>query len=255
MKRDGEKIAMATAYDAPTASFAEAGGVDAILVGDSLAMNTLGYAETVFVTMDDMISHAKAVRRGAPNTFLIGDMPFLSCHLGVEQGLRNAGRFIQEAACDAVKLECTPSTIPLICALVEAGIPVLGHIGLLPQSLKTSGVYRVQGRAERDALALIDRAAELQDAGCFAIVLECVPSDLGRRISERLDIPTIGIGAGPHCDGQVQVVCDLLGYSETFLPKHAKRYCRIGAVAAKAFSDYVAEVKAGVFPDEEHSFS
>ena len=254
MKRDGEKIAMATAYDAPTASFAEAGGVDAILVGDSLAMNTLGCAETVFVTMDDMISHAKAVRRGAPNTFLIGDMPFLSCHLGVEQGLRNAGRFIQEAACDAVKLECTPSTIPLICALVEAGIPVLGHIGLLPQSLKTSGVYRVQGRAERDALALIDRAAELQDAGCFAIVLECVPSDLGRRISERLDIPTIGIGAGPHCDGQVQVFHDLIGMFDGFTPKHSKRYAEAGKIIRDAVKSYVSEVKEGVFPDDAHSF-
>lgn len=254
MKREGEKIAMVTAYDAPTASFAEAAGVDAILIGDSLAMNTLGFPETVFVSMDDMIAHAKAARRGAPNTFLIGDMPFLSCHLGVENGIRNAGRFIQEAACDAVKMECTPSTTPLIRALVEAGIPVMGHLGLLPQGLKTSGAYRVQGRAEQDALALIERAAELQDAGCFAIVLECIPLELGRRVSERLEIPTIGIGAGPCCDGQIQVVCDVLGYSDSFLPKHAKRFCRLGAIASEAFSHYVAEVKAGTFPARENSF-
>ncbi len=254
MKKNGEKIVMITAYDAPTASFAEAAGVDLILVGDSVGMSALGFQETIPVTLDMMIHHSAAVRRGAPNTFIVGDMPFLVCHLGIENGLRAAGRFIQEAGCDAVKLECTPSTRPLICAMIEAGIPVMGHIGLLPQSVKTSGGYRVNGRTQDEAEALMNAALDLESAGVFSTVLECVPAAVAQRISEKLVIPTIGIGAGAGCDGQVQVICDLLGYNEGFLPKHARRYCHIGEVAIQAMTEYKNDVKAGTFPTDAQSF-
>ena len=227
MKQDGEKIVMITAYDAPTAAFAEAAGIDFILVGDSLSMNTLGYTDTIPATMDVMVHHAQCVRRGAPNTFIVGDMPFMTCHLGVENTLR---------------------------ALVEAGIPVQGHIGLLPQSVKTSGGYRVQGRGEEEAAELITRAKELENAGVFSMVLECVPAELAAKITASVGVPTIGIGAGPDCDGQVQVISDLLGYTEGFLPKHARRFCHVGTAAQEAIAAYVAEVKGKTFPTKENSF-
>jgi len=254
MKQDGEKIVMITAYDAPTAAFAEAAGIDFILVGDSLSMNTLGYADTIPATMDVMVHHAQCVRRGAPNTFIVGDMPFMTCHLGVENTLREAARFMQEAGCDAVKLECTPSTLPSVRALVEAGIPVQGHIGLLPQSVKTSGGYRVRGRGEEEAAELVARAKALEEAGVFSMVLECVPSALAAKITASVGVPTIGIGAGPDCDGQVQVISDLLGYTEGFLPKHARRFCHVGSMAQEAIAAYIAEVKEKTFPGPENSF-
>ena len=254
MKQNGEKIVMITAYDAPTAAFAEAAGIDFILVGDSLSMNTLGYTDTIPATMDVMVHHAQCVRRGAPNTFIVGDMPFMTCHLGEENTLREAARFMQEAGCDAVKLECTPSTLPSVRALVEAGIPVQGHIGLLPQSVKTSGGYRVQGRGEEEAAELVARAKALEEAGVFSMVLECVPSELAAKITASVGVPTIGIGAGPDCDGQVQVISDLLGYTEGFLPKHARRFCHMGAMAQEAIAAYVAEVKGKTFPTQENSF-
>lgn len=254
MKKNNEKIVMVTAYDAPTAMFAEAAGVDLILVGDSVGMSSLGFSETIPVTLDMMIHHSAAVRRGAPNTFIVGDMPFLVCHLGIEKGLLAAGRFIQEAGCDAVKLECTPSTLPLVKAMVEAGIPVMGHLGLLPQSVKTSGGYRINGRTEDEAATLLKSALELEQAGVFSTVLECVPADVAGNISRQLAVPTIGIGAGPQCDGQVQVICDLLGYTEGFLPKHAKRFCHLGQVATDAMRAYCEEVKKGTFPTDEQSF-
>jgi len=254
MKKDGNRITMITAYDAPTARFAEAGGVDMILVGDSLGMSCLGYSDTIPVTMDDMILHCKAVRRGAPNTFIVGDMPFMSYHLSAEQALTNAARFMQEANCDCVKLETDHSTIPVVKRLVDAGIPVCAHIGLLPQSLKISGSYRVQGRSEDAAAALLADAKALQEAGAFCIVFECLPKMLAKQITGALEIPTIGIGAGMYCDGQVQVIADLVGFFTDFLPKHAKRYAELGKGMTNAIAEYVADVKAGKFPADENSF-
>ncbi len=253
MKRDGEIIVMLTAYDAPTARFAAGAGVDLILVGDSLGMTALGYDDTVPVTMDDMILHCKAVRRGAPNTFIVGDMPFMSYHISVEDALRNAARFMQEAACDCVKLECGRDEIPLVRRMVAAGIPVCAHIGLLPQSVKVAGGYRVAGRREEEADALVADALALQEAGAFMIVLECLPRSLAERITGALEVPTIGIGAGTECDGQVQVFCDMLGISE-FTPKHAKHFAEAGAVIRQGIEAYVADVKAGRFPADENSF-
>ncbi len=254
MKENGEKIVMITAYDATTAMFSEHAGVDMILVGDSLAMSSLGYTETIPMTMDAMVHHSAAVRRGAPNTFIVGDMPFLVCHLGVQEGLKCAGRFIQEANCDAVKLECTPSTLPLVKAMVEAGIPVMGHLGLLPQGVKTSGGYRINGRTREEADELEKRALELEEAGVFSIVFECVPAVVAEAISKKLSVPTIGIGAGAGCDGQVQVICDLLGYTDGFLPKHAKRFAEIGKIATSAIEQYKNDVKDNAFPTSEQSF-
>ncbi len=253
MKKDGQKIVMVTAYDAPMAALAYESGIDLILIGDSVGMAQLGYTDTVPVTMEDMIHHCKMVRRGAPEMFLVGDMPFLSYHAGDDRAMLNAGRFMQEAFCDCVKLECNEDTVPLVARLVNAGIPVMGHIGLLPQHVKTSGGYRIQGREEEDARRLTDLAKKLQDAGVFSIVLECVPADLAKKISEELEIPTIGIGAGIHCDGQVQVLTDILGIG-SFLPKHAKRYAHGGEIFGEALRRYVSEVKEGTFPSEENSF-
>ncbi len=253
MKTNGEKIVMLTAYDAPTAKFAQAGGVDMILVGDSLGMAALGYSDTVPVTMDDMVHHCKAVRRGAPETFVVGDMPFLSFHLSAEQTLLNAARLIQEANCDAVKLETDRSTIPMVKRLVEAGIPVCAHIGLLPQSVKTSGGYRIHGRKEEEAEALLADAVALQEAGAFAIVFECLPALLAKKITERLDIPAIGIGAGAYCDGQVQVIADLVGFFTEYLPRHAKRYADLGSEMKKAVASYADDVRSGAFPGPENA--
>lgn len=254
MKKDGVKIAMLTAFDAPTAKFAAACGLDLLLVGDSLGMGALGYTDTIPVTMDDMIHHCKAVRRGAPNMFVVGDMPFMSYHLSPEQALTNAARFLQEGMCDAVKLESDRTTIPTVKRLVEAGVPVMAHIGLLPQSLKTTGAYRIAGRHEEEAEALLADAKALQDAGAFAMVFECLPKLLAKRITEALDIPTIGIGAGMFCDGQVQVVSDILGLFTDFIPRHSKRYADLGSAACEAFRSYVDEVKTGRFPADENSF-
>lgn len=254
MKEDGAKIVMMTAYDAPTAKFAESAGIDMILVGDSLGMTCLGYSDTIPVTMDDMIHHCKAVRRGAPNTFIVGDMPFMSYHKSEEQALTNAARFMQEANCDCVKLETDHTTISTVKRLVDAGIPVCAHIGLLPQSLKTAGCYRVHGRKEEEAEGLLADAKSLQEAGAFCIVFECLPRALAARLTKELTIPTIGIGAGPDCDGQVQVIADTVGFFTDYLPKHAKRYADLGNAMTKALADYAADVRAGRFPAEENSF-
>ena len=253
MKRDGEKIVMITAYDAITASLAQAAEIDLILIGDSVGTTFMGYADTVPVTVDDMIHHGKIVRRGAPDMFLVCDMPFLSYHCGDDDAIRNAGRCLRETGSDCVKLECSKSTVPLIRRMVDAGIPVMAHIGLLPQHVKTSGGYRVAGREEEEAAALKKLALELQDAGAFSMVLECVPAALSEEISKMLDIPTIGIGAGTGCDGQVQVVTDLLGMG-SFVPKHAKQYAKLGEIITNAFASYRSEVKEGTFPTAEQSF-
>ena len=254
MKRDAEKITMITAFDASLARLAQAAGIDMILIGDSLGLGALGFPDTLPVTMDMMIHHSRAVRRGAPDTFIVGDMPFMSYNLGMEQALTNAWRLIQEAGCDAVKLETGLPEVPVIKRMVECGIPVMAHIGLLPQGIKTAGGYRVAGRSEDEARALKDLARAVEEAGAFSTVLECVPADLSAEITRSLAIPTIGIGAGAGCDGQVQVIADVLGLDDSFRPKHSKCYAEVGHAIKQAVADYVAEVKGGKFPTAANSF-
>ena len=254
MKQRGEKIVMMTAYDAPTAAIAAEAGVDILLVGESLAMTMLGYSNTLPLTIDESLHHCKAARRGAPDAFIVGDMPFLSFYnSAVKESVLNAGRFLKEAGCNAVKLEGGADSANLTAAMTSAGIPVMGHIGLLPQKVLISG-YRVQGKNEDDAERIINDAITLQEAGAFAVVLECVPLELGKIISQKLVIPTISIGAGVHCDGQVQVFHDLIGMFDGFTPKHSKRYAEAGKIIRDAVKTYVREVKEGKFPDDSHSF-
>ncbi len=255
MRDRGEAITMVTAYDFPTAELAEDSGIDSILVGDSLAMVILGHETTLSVTMDEMIHHAKAVRRGARTPLLVGDLPFMSYQVGPEDALRSAGRFLQEAGMDAVKLEGGRTVVPQVRAIVAAGIPVMGHIGLTPQSVHALGGWRVQGRSPEAASALLEDALALQAAGCFSIVLESVPTRLATAITERLDIPTIGIGAGPHTSGQVLVIHDLLGLFDRFQPKFVKRFALLGADARTALAAYRDEVVARTFPGPEHGYA
>ncbi len=255
MKDEGRPIVMLTAYDYTSAKLADEAGIPMILVGDSLGMVVLGYENTIPVTMDDMIHHIKAVVRGARRALVVGDMPFMSYHINPEQAMSNAARMIQEGGAQAVKLEGGRRMAPTVERLVANGIPVMGHIGLTPQSIHQLGGYRVQGRDLDAARALIDDALALQDAGAFSIVLETVPAPLARLITGRLSIPTIGIGAGPYCDGQVQVFHDLLGLFEDFVPRHAKRYAELAGTIRDAISRYKAEVESGEFPTMEHSFS
>lgn len=247
------KIACLTAYDAATAHIMDAAGIPLILVGDSVAMAHLGQPNTLHVTMDQMIHHTAAVARGVTNTLVVADMPFMSYQLGVEQGLANAGRFLQETDCDAVKLEGGKMRADLVAACVANGIPVLGHIGLTPQSMLEFGGFKVQGRTPDQAEVLKEDARALADAGAFAIVLECIPADLAAEITGEIKVPTISVGAGPHCDGQMMVVNDMLGIGE-FKPKFVKRYAEIGAAMKKAFEDYAADVQSGAYPAPEHSY-
>ncbi len=247
------RIVMLTAYDAPTAAIATECGVDILLVGDSLAMTMLGYRNTLPLTMEEALHHAAAVRRGAPEAFVVADMPFMSFQVSPEETLRNAARFLKEAGSDAVKIEGGAEVAPLVARMVDCGIPVMAHAGLLPQRILTAGGYRVQGRGE-DAERLMTDAAALADAGAFALVLECIPAELGGRISQSLRIPTIGIGAGPQCDGQVQVIHDLLGLFGDFVPKHARRYADLGSAMRRAIGEYVEDVRQGRFPGAENSF-
>lgn len=253
MKKEGEKLVMVTSYDAAMARLAEAAGVDLILVGDSVGPTMLGYPDTVNVTMDQMVHHTAAVRRGAPNTFIVGDMPFLSCQVSIEETMHNAARLMQEGGCDAVKLESDSALAPTVERLVRAGIPVMAHIGLLPQSIKTSGVYRIQGKTEEAAERLLNDARSMEEAGAFSTVIECVPADVAEKITKSISIPTIGIGAGLGCDGQVQVITDILGLSP-FTPKHAKKYGELGVLIQEILSTYTKEVKEGSFPGKENSF-
>ena len=255
MKQRGEKIAMLTAYDYTTARALDDVGVPMLLVGDSLGMVVLGYESTVSVTMEEMLHHTKAVVRGGQRALVVGDLPFLAYHLSTEQALRNAGRFIQEAGAQAVKLEGGVKMAETVRRIVDCGIPVMGHIGLTPQSINQLGGFKVQGKTVSAALDLIRDAEALQGAGAFAVVLECVPAPLAKVITERLSVPTIGIGAGVHCDGQVQVVSDLLGLFSDFVPKHAKQYARLADTVKDAVRSYVAEVTAGSFPTGKESFS
>jgi 3-methyl-2-oxobutanoate hydroxymethyltransferase len=249
----GEPITMLTAYDFPTARAADTAGVDALLVGDSLAMVVLGHPNTLSVTMDEMLHHARAVSRGARGPLLVGDMPFLSYQADTAEAVRNAGRFLQDAGMDAVKLEGGREFAPVVEAIVRAGIPVQGHIGLMPQSLHRQGGFKVQGRTAKDARGLLDDALALQEAGCFSVVLEGVPARLGSFITERLDIPTLGIGAGGGTDGQVLVVHDVLGISG-HVPRFAKAYANLGQATIDAIGAFRREVTDRVFPGPEHAY-
>ncbi len=254
-KRRGEKITMLTAYDFYTAAMIDQAGVDTILVGDSLGMVVLGYDSTVPVTMEEMLHHCKAVRRGTQKAFLIGDMPFMSYNVTQSEAVRNAGRFIKEAGCDAVKLEGGSEMAPVVRAVVQAGIPVCGHIGLTPQTATKLSGFKVQGKDAESARQLMDSARELDEAGAFMLVLECIPDAIAAEISKNISIPTIGIGAGPQCDGQVLVTNDLLGLFEKFVPKFVKQYCKLAPQIKDALNEYVREVREGAFPAPEHCFS
>ncbi len=253
-KDKGEKISMLTAYDFTTAQLLDDAGVDSILVGDSLGMTMLGYDTTLEVTMDDMIHHTKAVTRGTKTALVIGDMPFLSYHVSVEDTIRNAGRFIKEAGAHAVKLEGGIEMVEKVKALVAAKIPVVGHIGLTPQSVNMFGGFKVQGKSAEAAQAIIDDARALEAAGVFAIVLECVPSPLAKKITEVIGVPTIGIGAGKDCDGQVLVIQDVLGMYKGLTPKFVKRYKETGDDIIEATKTYIEEINNGSFPEEKHTF-
>lgn len=252
-KQRGEKITVLTAYDYTMARLLDRGGVDVVLVGDSMGMVALGYDTTVPVTLDQMVHHTAAVRRGVKRALLVADMPFLTYEVSPEQALANAGRLMQEAGADAVKLEGGQSVAESVRRLVEAGIPVMGHLGMTPQSVHQMGGFRVQGKTEAAAEKLIADAKALEAAGAFSIVLELIPASLGRRVSEAISIPTIGIGAGPACDGQVLVVHDMLGMFDELQPRFVKQYAAIGKEIESAVRRYVAEVVEGVFPAAEHS--
>lgn len=253
MKAQHEVISMLTAYDYPTALVMDQVGLDIILVGDSLGMVVLGYESTLPVTMDEMIHHCKAVARGAKYAFLVGDMPFLSYQISTAEAVRNAGRFLQEGGMNAVKLEGGRERVETIRAIVNAGIPVMGHLGLTPQSVHQLGGYRPQGRDAEAAYQLLENTLILQEAGCFSLVLESIPGRLARLVSERLNIPTLGIGAGAGCDGQVLVTYDLLGIFERFTPRFVKRYANLAGEMREAFRLFRSEVKEKKFPGEEHT--
>ncbi|MFH0732707.1 MAG: 3-methyl-2-oxobutanoate hydroxymethyltransferase [Candidatus Omnitrophota bacterium] len=254
-KKQGSPITMLTAYDFPLASVIDEAGIDIILVGDSVGMVVLGYKDTLPVTMREMIHHSKAVARATEYAFLIGDMPFMSYQASVEQAIKNAGRFIKDGGCDAVKVEGGIEAIEKIKAIINAGIPCLGHIGLTPQSATKLGGFKVQGKTSISAKKIVEDAVALENAGCFAVILECIPDKLSKIITSKLKIPTIGIGAGINCDGQVLVTHDILGLYKKFTPKFAKRYVDLLAQMEKAVRQYKDDVEARRFPGEEHSFS
>jgi len=254
MKEKGEKFAMLTAYDFNTARIIDEAGIPLILVGDSLGNVVLGYETTIPVTMEDMLHHCKAVVRGAKNALVVGDMPFMTYHVSTEDALRNAARFIQEAGTQAVKLEGGTVVAEKVRRLVECGIPVMGHIGLTPQSIHQLGGARIQGKTLEAARKLIDDAIALEQAGAFSVVLETVPAPLAALITRKLTIPTIGIGAGPGCDGQVQVITDILGLTSGYVPKHARQYANLNEIIKKAVTTYQEEVKHGDFPTDRESF-
>lgn len=254
-KAKGEKISMLTAYDYSTAKLMDEAGINGILVGDSLGMVVLGYEDTLPVTMEDMIHHTAAVCRGAKNTLVVGDMPFMSYQVSVEEAVYNAGRLMKEGRCQAVKLEGGASVCPQIRAITNASIPVMAHIGLTPQSINAFGGFKVQGKSEEAAKKLLEDAKAVEEAGAFAVVLECVPAKLAELISKSISIPTIGIGAGAGCDGQILVYQDMLGLFSDFTPKFVKKYAKVGEMMTQAFRDYIADVQEGSFPAPEHTFA
>jgi len=253
MKQKGEKITMLTAYDYNTAKIVDEAGVPLILVGDSLGMVVLGYESTIPVTMDEMLHHTKAVVRGTKQAMIIGDMPFMTYHVSIEDALYNAGRFIQEGGAQAVKLEGGVTVAEKVRRIVECGIPVMGHIGLTPQSIHQLGGYKVRGKTQETATRLVADAKALEEAGAFSVVLETVPAQLATLITQSISIPTIGIGAGIGCDGQVQVINDILGSFTDFVPKHAKQYAKLTDIIRNAVTEYHNEVKAGSFPTDKQS--
>lgn len=254
-KVEGRPITVLTAYDYPGATLVDEAGVDIILVGDSLAMTVLGHANTVSVTVDEMLHHCKAVARGTKRAFLVGDMPFMSYQADRSEAIRNAGRFLKEGHMDAVKLEGGGEVVDRVRAIVRAGIPVMGHLGLTPQTATKLGGLKVQAKSAAAAQQLQEDALALQEAGCFSIVLEAVPSSVGKMVSQKLSIPTIGIGAGPDCDGQVLVFHDVLGLFDSFVPKFVKQYANLRQPVIDAFKTYKAEVEARTFPTKKHSFT
>jgi len=251
-KERGEKIVALSLYDAPTARLAAACGVELLLVGDSLGMTVLGYENTIPVTIEQSLHHCAAVVRGAGTSFVVGDMPFMTYQPSPELAMRNAARYLQEARTDAVKLEGGVEMAPTVARLVQAGVPVMGHIGLLPQQVLTAGGYRAAGKTEAEATRLVADARALVDAGIFCLVLECMPAAVARAITTAIPVPTIGIGAGPDCDGQIQVISDLLGLCPEFLPQHAKRYAELGQAMRQAIATYATEVRQIAFPGPEH---
>lgn len=254
LKLDGERVTMLTAYDATSARLAEAAGVNAILVGDTLGMVVQGHDSTIPVTLEHMIYHAEIVSRVTKSPLIIGDMPFMTYNVSAQQALANAARLMQEGRVSCIKLEGGAHIAPTIKQIVQSGIPVMAHIGLTPQSVNQLGGFRVQGKALHSALQLIHDADVVQEAGAFAVVLELVPAPLAQIITDRLEIPTIGIGAGAGCDGQVQVFHDILALFDSFVPRHTKQYSNVGSVIREAVQHYIAEVKDGTFPTAEHSF-
>ncbi|MBC8476758.1 MAG: 3-methyl-2-oxobutanoate hydroxymethyltransferase [Dehalococcoidia bacterium] len=254
MKKKGEKITYLTAYDFPMASFCETAGIDMILVGDSAAMVVHGLPGTVPMTMDQMIQHSETVRRGAPNTFIIGDMPFLSYQVSREDAIANAGRFFKEASVDAIKLEGGRRVIKQIEGIIEGGMSVMGHIGLTPQSSGQLGGFKAQGRTADTAMEVIKDALAIEKAGAFALLVEAIPPEVGKIISEMLSIPVLGIGAGMYTDGQVLIIGDMLGYFEAFTPKFVKKYANLAEVITKAFGEYIEDVRTGKFPEEKHCY-
>lgn len=255
MKKKGEKISMLTAYDAGFAGLIDAAGIDMVLVGDSLGNVLLGYDSTIPVTMEEMLHHCRAVSRGVKQALLVGDMPFMSYQVSVSDAVSNGGKFLKEAGCDAVKLEGGSDVCDTVRALVKAGIPVMGHIGLTPQTASQLGGYKVQGKDARSAKLLVQSALDLEAAGAFSIVLECIPLQLAEMITGKITVPTIGIGAGVHCDGQVLVSYDMLGMFEKFIPSFVRKYADLAPQIKKAVGSYHDEVKKGSFPTDEHSFT
>jgi 3-methyl-2-oxobutanoate hydroxymethyltransferase len=255
MKQKGAKISMLTAYDASLAGMIDGAGIDMVLVGDSLGMVLLGYDSTIPVTMEEMLHHCRAAGRGVKHAVLVGDMPFMSYQVSESQAITNAGRFLKEAGCDAVKLEGGTEVSDTVKAIVKAGIPVMGHIGLTPQTASQLGGYKVQGKDADSARRLLQSARDLEAAGAFAIVLECIPAQLSGVITKAITIPTIGIGAGKHCDGQVLVTHDMVGMFEKFIPSFVKQYVNLAPEIKKALAAYHQEVKNGSFPADEHSFT
>jgi 3-methyl-2-oxobutanoate hydroxymethyltransferase len=255
MKQKGEKIVMLTAYDYVTAQIIDAAGIHLILVGDTLGMVVLGYKTTIPVTIEEMLHHTRAVVRGTENALVVGDMPFMTYQISTEEAIRNAGRFLQETGCQAVKLEGGVTMAEKVKRIVECGIPVMGHIGLTPQSINQLGGHKIQGKTVEAARKLLDDAIALEQAGAFALVIETVPAPLSALITRKIGIPTIGIGAGAGCDGQVQVINDILGSYTGYIPKHAKQYVKLIDIMSSAISQYRDEVTAGKFPTEANSFA
>ena len=255
MKENGERFAALTAYDVVTARLVDEAGIPIILVGDSLGMVVLGYDSTIPVTLDAMIHHTQAVVRGTQRALVVADLPFMTYHKSAEQALDSAARCIQEGGAQAVKLEGGRPVAGTIARLTSAGIPVMGHLGLTPQSIHQLGGYKAQGKTAAQAKSLVEDALAVEEAGAFSVVLECVPAELSGLLTERLSIPTIGIGAGPHCDGEIQVVSDVLGWFSDFVPKHARRYAKLSETAAEAIRAYADDVQGGRFPTEKESVS